>query len=221
MVPARPSLLEPVEGRRSIFSTRSHQKVQDALSKQVRDRDEYIAKLQALLREHDIDIPELEIAPLLPPLPPIEKAPEISDASEEQLKRLLQQQKQHVRPLDITLEYSHLTYRVYVAQNREIPSVSSLMKSLLCFWTKFARKKEIKILSDVTGRIKPRKMTLLIGPPGSGKSGRSLFNVLVLFYDNKCFFFRTSLMTSFDEDIDWSTPPHPWRKIGRGCFLSR
>lgn len=166
------SMMEPIVVKKSIFSTRSHQKVEDALCKQVRDRDAYIAKLQTILRENEIEIPEPELNPLLPPTPPKDTAPEIVDASEEQIRILLERQQKYCRPLDITLEYTHLTYTVRVPEHRQIPSVSSVLKGLICFWTRFTPKKEIKILSDVTGRIKPRKMTLLIGPPGSGKSGK-------------------------------------------------
>jgi ABC-type Mn2+/Zn2+ transport system ATPase subunit len=46
---------------------------------------------------------------------------------------------------------------------------------LIFFWTNFEPKNDLYILSKMTGRISPRKMTLLIGPPGSGKSGNFVF----------------------------------------------
>jgi ABC-type multidrug transport system ATPase subunit len=33
-----------------------------------------------------------------------------------------------------------------------------------------SKKKHVAILKDVSGIVKPRRMTLLLGPPGSGKT---------------------------------------------------
>jgi ABC-type multidrug transport system ATPase subunit len=57
-----------------------------------------------------------------------------------------------------------------VPKERKIASVSSVLMNLLCIFNP-SPKEELHILSNLTGRILPRKMTLLIGPPGSGKSG--------------------------------------------------
>lgn len=160
-------------------TSKTHQRIENELSNQIKERDreikekaEYIAKLVELLRENHIDPPEI---------PKVDDAnggvhrkprriPVLVDTSEDQMNQLLTQQLEFLRPMDITVEYTHLSYKVYVPKKRVIPSVGTFLRSIFCFWENFASKKELRILDDVTGRIKPRKMTLLIGPPGSGKS---------------------------------------------------
>ena len=154
----------------SSFSAASHLKIEDELAKQLKSKDEYIAKLHELLKEHRIDLPEESVAQLGSALY-YHRPHEIKDGSEEEMRKVLEKIMQLERPSSLTLEYTHLSYKVYVPQQREIETVGSALQSMLFFWKNFEPKKEIAILNNVTGRIKPRKMTLLIGPPGSGKSG--------------------------------------------------
>jgi len=154
------------------FTANSHQKVQDELQRKFVEKEAYIQQLEAILREHNIEIPA-EIQQLLPPTIPI-GGTQLKDASEAELRAFLEGQLKLMRDNDIPIEFQDLTFKAIVPLKRTIPSVGTTLKSMICFWTNFEPKKEVQILSSLTGRIRPRKMTLLIGPPGSGKTGNAL-----------------------------------------------
>jgi len=156
----------------NVFAVISNKRRYDDLLVKYMEREAYIAKLEASLKENNMELPL--------PEPPKEKLPSeppadrnvLKDASEEQLGLLLAQQKKLVRDFDITIEFENLSFKVEVPLKQSFPSVSTVLRSIICFWTNCAPKEEIRILSNLTGQISPRKMTLLIGPPGSGKSGK-------------------------------------------------
>ena len=158
-------------GKHDVFSMRSHHKLQDSLTAQCKEQAEYIARLEELLKEHEINLPPKPQHVSVAGKAPQTRQNQLENASEAEIRRLVEHLRQYMRPMDIALEYTHLSYTVRVPRTREIPSVSSLLRSVLFFWRACEEKQDVRILSDVTGRIKPRKMTLLIGPPGSGKSG--------------------------------------------------
>ena len=95
----------------------------------------------------------------------------MKDGTEEELKAHLEAQLKLMRDNDIHIEFQDLTFKVSVPSKRTIPSVGTALKSMICFWTNCEPQKEVHIISKLTGRIRSRVMTLLIGPPGSGKSG--------------------------------------------------
>ncbi len=89
----------------------------------------------------------------------------------EELQIISERQKPYLRDNDCSVEFYDLTMSTEIPAEREIYSVSTILSSIFCFWNAFNKpKREIHIISNLTGRILPRKMTLLIGPPGSGKS---------------------------------------------------
>ena len=92
-------------------------------------------------------------------------------ASEKDVKVLIDNRKELFRDMDITIEYQNLSFIVKVPLNPEVSTVATTLTSMMKFW-ETKPTKEIRILSNVSGRIAPRKMTLLLGPPGSGKSGK-------------------------------------------------
>lgn len=162
----------------NIFSLVSKQKIHDDLFKKYEEREEYIAKLEELLKRHNIELSEIE---LLNPVhrdgdKPIDEKPEftLTDTPEGGLQNILEKQRQYIRANDFTVEFHNLTFKVKVAAKREVSSIYTVLKSILFFWTNFEAKNDLHILSKLTGRISPSKITLLIGPPGSGKSGNSL-----------------------------------------------
>ncbi|KAK4427940.1 ABC transporter G family member 35 [Sesamum alatum] len=58
---------------------------------------------------------------------------------------------------------------------RALPTLSNAARNIVetalsCFGIKLAERMERKILNDVSGIIKPSRMTLLLGPPSSGKT---------------------------------------------------
>ncbi|OVA03884.1 ABC transporter-like [Macleaya cordata] len=77
---------------------------------------------------------------------------------------------------EVEVRYDHLSVdaNVYVGGramptlvNSTLNMIESLMSSLLMYKSK---KKPLRILKDVNGIIRPGRLTLLLGPPGSGKT---------------------------------------------------
>lgn len=95
----------------------------------------------------------------------------LQQGTAEELQIIIDRQKPYLRDNDFSVEFYDLTMSTEIPAEREIYSVSTILSSIFCFWNAFNKpKREIHIISKLTGRILPRKMTLLIGPPGSGKS---------------------------------------------------
>lgn len=95
----------------------------------------------------------------------------LEDGTISEIEELLDQQTEAwSREMDIPIEYHDLTLTSNVPTEQVIPTVLTMLSSMLLFW-KTPNTKEIDILSHLTGRVLPRKMTLIIGPPGCGKSG--------------------------------------------------
>ena len=165
----------------SVFNLLSYQKIQAELAKQCLDKDksiqqleEYVHQLEALLREHHIDVPpheEIVVSPIVQREPSDTNV--IKDGTYEEIQHVVNKNKEHLRKQDLAVEFHNLSFTAEVSTYQEdVFSITSIVKSLFCFWKSFLpdAKKDVEILSNLTGRILPRKMTLLIGPPGSGKS---------------------------------------------------
>ncbi|CAD5166539.1 unnamed protein product [Musa acuminata subsp. malaccensis] len=76
----------------------------------------------------------------------------------------------------IEVRYEHLSIEAEThVGNRGLPTVFNSVANVLETAANYlhilpSRKKPLSILHDVNGIIKPRRMTLLLGPPGSGKT---------------------------------------------------
>jgi ABC-type multidrug transport system fused ATPase/permease subunit len=155
----------------SLFNLLSTKKLSDDLTQQVVEKDKYIEILIELLKENHITIPNFNDIISSPLLTTEHLKTLVKDGSIEEIETVISAQKEYIRKIDITVEFHNLTYRTNITTKHEIYSIGSILKNIFCFWKSFEKKTEVDILSDLTGRILPRKMTLLIGPPGSGKSG--------------------------------------------------
>ncbi len=155
----------------SLFSAQSFQKIETNLTKQVVERDQYIAVLEEALHEQGIEIPEAHIDRNLYAKEERIKNGLLQQGTAEEIQILINNQKQYLRDNDFPVEFYDLTMSTEVPVEREIFSVSTVLYNIFLPWKAFNKpKREIHIISNLTGRILPRKMTLLIGPPGSGKS---------------------------------------------------
>jgi hypothetical protein len=76
--------------------------------------------------------------------------------------------KDLVRPLHVTVRYKNLNLWTMAPE----PSIPTVASSLLGMVGVGEKKRRVDILKNVSGRIAPFKMTLLLGPPGSGRSGK-------------------------------------------------
>ncbi len=152
----------------SVFTRVSHRKIEDDLTRRCIEKDNYIKKLEVLLRENGIDLPASD-HPINPALYDIVDNL-MKDGTLEEFESMLERNKNLMRNTDIAVEFYNLNYSAKVPKEKVFPTVGSVLYYLLTMW--LPRDLEtVHILADATGRILPRKMTLLLGPPGSGKSG--------------------------------------------------
>jgi len=158
-------------GKFSIFNVRTNRKIYNELMSQ-RERDAlYIQALEEVLRENNISLP--------PPVteysfrgdkshssqqletPTLDK-----DGSVTSIETTINRIKQHHMSDEISIQFRNLTFWGMVPE-RTIPTVGSTLRKML-FGS--GPKHRVDILHDLTGRIPSGKMTLVMGPPGCGKS---------------------------------------------------
>ncbi len=149
-----------------LFASLTYKKLEADLKQKCIEKDNYIKELEEILKAHGIEIPEREHAVVESPISTLV----FKEGKIEEIKNLVEIQKKLIRDLDIRIEFHDLTFSTMVEKESTIQTVGSLLMSLLFFWN-CPQKKRVDIISNLSGRILPRKMTLLIGPPGSGKSG--------------------------------------------------
>ncbi|KAM0951253.1 putative ABC-type xenobiotic transporter [Dioscorea sansibarensis] len=95
--------------------------------------------------------------------------------------RLLQRQKHRIDRVDVKLPTIEVRYNelcveaeCQVVQGKPLPTLWNATKgfcsSLFRFMGLYHKEAKISIIKDVSGIIKPSRMTLLLGPPGCGKT---------------------------------------------------
>lgn len=153
------------------FAAISQQEIQGQLTQELIQTKKYVEKLEALLKEHNIEVP-LEFRSSLSAIALHGVAKDrtiLVNGSIDELRQLLEGRQKLAREQEVAVEYHNLHFHTTVDTEREISTVFTTLRDLLFFWVARPQKK-LDILANVSGRILPRKMTLLIGPPGSGKS---------------------------------------------------
>jgi len=76
----------------------------------------------------------------------------------------------------VEVRYEHLTIKAdCYTGNRSLPTLLNVVRNmgesaLGMIGIQFAKKAQLTILKDISGVIKPGRMTLLLGPPSSGKT---------------------------------------------------
>lgn len=151
------------------FPIISHQKIHAELGKQLEGKDLYIKQLEAVFAERGIDLPVLQ-KPTADSIT-TDEILLLKNASLEELKAVIDRVSKLSRRNDIAIEYNGLSMYTDVA-TKEIDTVWTALRSLLFGACTCPPKKRVDILKDLTGVIEPGRTTFLIGPPGSGKSGK-------------------------------------------------
>jgi hypothetical protein len=151
----------------SLFNVQANRKIyNEFVTQHERDRH-YIEQLQSLLREHGIDFPEVATPRRKPELVGRQESNGLlADASLAALEKVLSRVKDHGFHFEIKVQYRNLTFWNTVPEAR-IPTVGSTIRSILTCGA--GPKRRVNILNDLTGRILPGQMTLLMGPPGCGE----------------------------------------------------
>ena len=165
---------DSTEKNSKLYNLLTHEKIAKDLKQKCIEKDFYIRQLEEMLQEHGLQLPaivnSLSSAAVSPTLRASLGQIVLDSGGIEEIINLIQEQKKLVRNFNFAVEFYDLTLTTKVNKQREIASISTILSSLFCFWQR-KEKEEIEILAHATGRIAPAKMTLLIGPPGSGKSG--------------------------------------------------
>ncbi|CAL9014492.1 unnamed protein product [Prunus brigantina] len=91
--------------------------------------------------------------------------------------RLLQKLKQRIDRVGLQLPTVEVGYQnlvveaeCEVVQGKPLPTLWTALKSILCIIGSKPQAYKLEILKGVSGIIKPSRMTLLLGPPGCGKT---------------------------------------------------
>ncbi|CAK0784035.1 hypothetical protein CVIRNUC_007238 [Coccomyxa viridis] len=108
----------------------------------------------------------------------VDRALQTKDQDNELLVRKLKERFERVdlKMPTVTVQYSSLGVNATVhIGSRALPSVwnfyrNTVESALIGLWLMRSHKRPFTILKDVSGAIKPGRMTLLLGPPGSGKT---------------------------------------------------
>lgn len=158
----------PSKHSNSPFSLYSYHKLQEDIAQRCIEKDMYIKQLEEILVCHGIELPP-HVQSVVNTTLRTAASYVLKEGNFDELRQFLENQKQLTRDVGITIEFHDLNFTTMVDTEKKISSVGSVLSSLFSFW-KCPEKKEVKILCNATGRIIPGRMTLLIGPPGSGKS---------------------------------------------------
>lgn len=149
----------------SVFNVQANRRIyQEFVSQHDRDRS-YILELEKLLREHAIAIPAEIVPKIEPKASPVRSDALMPDGSLSALEKSVERLKGYSHHYEINVQYKDLTFWNSVPEPT-IPTVGSSIKGLFCG---SGPKRRVDIFKNLTGRILPKTMTLLMGPPGCGR----------------------------------------------------
>ena len=153
----------------SVFNVKANRKVQrEFIAQHERDKA-YITELENLLNEKGVEIPEA-IHEMKSSLERRKATVQMvgslmADGSLEALAKSVDLIHQHTNRHEIQVQYRKLTFWSDIAK-ASIPTVGSTFKNI---FVGGGKKERVNIINDLTGRILPKRMTLVMGPPGCGK----------------------------------------------------
>jgi SpoVK/Ycf46/Vps4 family AAA+-type ATPase len=152
------------------FSQNAYLKVNQELYHKLNESNAYIAALEKLLSERGIPLPDRSafISAVLSSDPSKRSGyiGLLKTASMEELHALLEKVKKLRRKFAVTVKFKD--FGVWTLSSKKvIPTVGTALKRLILG---AGHRERSDILKGLTGRIAPQKLTLLLGPPGCGKS---------------------------------------------------
>jgi len=152
----------------SLFNAKASKKIQQELAQQhERDRS-YISDLEMFVMENGLQVPEelKKKREVVPALVVAEHENVMKDGSLESLAKSFERTKPHSMNYEIKVQYRNLSFWNNMPKHK-IPTVGSSFKEL---FMGSGKKERVDIIKDLSGRILPGRMTLVMGPPGCGKS---------------------------------------------------
>lgn len=147
----------------SVFNLQANRRVySDFAVQHARDKT-YIAELEKLLNDNGIEIPP-EIIPEHTVVKRNLNDRWMPDGSLNSLTKSITSIAGHNNMHEIDVQYRNMSFWSMTPE-RKIPTVGSTIKGIV-FGS--GQKRRVDVLKDLTGRILPKTMTLLMGPPGCG-----------------------------------------------------
>lgn len=157
--------------------SKEQKKVVSDLSSRINENKIYIDRLESLLKDNGIVLPDRERFSQILYADDAASKMKLKDGSREEVESLLKKMKELFRPLYVEVQFKNLTFWK-MASEPSIDTVGSTFKDLFNFVPK--PKRRVDMLKDLTGRFAPFKMTLLLGPPGSGRTGIYYYTIFSL-----------------------------------------
>lgn len=165
----------------SVFNLQTNRRIYTDFAKQHARDKTYIAELEKLLSNHGIEIPP-DIVPEHTVVKRNLNDRIMLDGSLNSLTKSITSIAGHNNMHEIYVQYRNLSFW-NMAPERKIPTVGSTIKGI---FLGSGPKRRVDILKDLSGRILPKTMTLLMGPPGCGELSSLLICVYNLFAYIKC-----------------------------------
>lgn len=152
----------------SMFNLNANRRIYQQLTQQIEHDKVYISELERLLRTNGIEVPEItRVIPTVVGGSNTDFADRIMpDGSLNSLIKSMESIKEHNQVHEIYVQYRNLSLWNMVA-DRKISTVGSTIRNI--FWGS-GPKRRVDVIKDLSGRILPKTMTLLMGPPGCGKN---------------------------------------------------
>lgn len=149
------------------FNVQTSRKIQTDFADSLDKCRQYISDLESFVKKNGLQVPPELVEKYSshkkskPPAPTML----MQDGSLTSLVKTFEQVKGHTMGYDIQVQYRNLTF--WNNMNKVgIPTVGSAFKNMFCGT---GEKHRVDIIKDLSGRILPGRMTLVMGPPGCGK----------------------------------------------------
>lgn len=152
---------------------KANKKIHKTLIEQHKRDAAYIAVLESILKEKEIEIPQLtdEVKKEVHGRDRALTDGLMPDGSLTALSKAIERSREHADQYEINVQYRNLSFWSEVPK-KSIPTVGSTFRSM---FTGGGKKQRVDIIKDLTGKILPKRMTLVMGPPGCG----GLFKVVL------------------------------------------
>ncbi len=160
-----PKVVHPVAESAIAFNVKANNTVQKVLLEQHEHDVAYIGELEKVIHDHNIEMPEIVHDKNIQHTRERANTDRImADGSLASLGKVISRAQEHVHKFSIHVQYRNLTFWNDLPK-KTIETVGSSLKGMFCGGGK---KERVDIIKDLTGKILPKRMTLVMGPPGCG-----------------------------------------------------
>lgn len=148
----------------SVFNMNANRKMYKEFVSQIEKDRFYIAELEKILKSHGIEVPKDILGDIIHKRDPADRI--MKDGSLTALASSLSRIEDHNKMHEVNIQFRDLTFWNNLPA-KTIPTVGSAVKK---FFLGDGTKHRVDIIKGLTGRILPKTMTLLMGPPGCGEN---------------------------------------------------